>query len=332
MHFRSMRGSLMALSATVLGGAACFPAAAQEAYPSRPITMVVPFAPGGSSDVIARIVGEELGRAIGQRIVHENVAGAGGTVGLARVAQARPDGYTIVQGNAGTNASSYALYPDLKFKPSAFSPVALVARTTSLIALKKDAPIKSVAEFVDFARKNPGTIRLGHAGVGSNNYIICRSFLAAVGNVDVTLVSYRGGGPALNDAIGGHIDGVCDSASSAAPSIQGGQVKGLVLASQKRLPSLPDMPTSAEAGIPEFDSGGWNAIFAPAGTPPEIVAVLNKAARQALTGDLVKTRYPELGVFVPDEKELTPEFLEKHVATEIAKHTKLLAPTPGEKK
>ncbi len=313
------------IAATTLAAATPLPALAQDAYPSRPVTMIVPFAPGGSSDVIARIVGEELSRALGQRIVHENVAGAGGTLGLARVAAATPDGYTIVQGNAGTNASSYALYPDLKFKPSAFTPVAMVAKTTSLIALRKDFPAKTVAEFLDYAKKNPNAVRLGHAGVGSNNYIICRSFLGAAGSIEVTLVSYRGGGPALNDAIGGHIDGVCDSASSAAPSIQGGQVKGLVLASDKRLPSLPDVPTAAEAGVPEFQPGGWNAIFAPAGTPKEIVAALNKAVRKALTGELIASRYPDLGVFVPSDKELAPEFLQSHVDIEIEKHRKLLA-------
>lgn len=320
-----MRSRSALIAATVLAAAASLPAFAQDAFPSRPVTMIVPFAPGGSSDVIARIVGEELSRVLGQRIVHENVAGAGGSLGLARAAAAAPDGYTIVQGNAGTNASSYSLYPDLKFKPSAFAPVAMVAKTTSLIALRKDFPAKTVAEFLDYARKNPSAVRLGHAGVGSNNYIICRSFLAAAGNIDVTLVSYRGGGPALNDAIGGHIDGVCDSASSAAPSIQGGQVKGLVLASDKRLPSLPNMPTAAEASVPEFQAGGWNAIFAPAGTPPEIITVLNKAARKALTGDMTASRFPDLGVFVPSDQELSPEFLKAHVDIEIEKHRKLLA-------
>jgi tripartite-type tricarboxylate transporter receptor subunit TctC len=317
------------IAATALAAAVSLPAHApanaQDAFPSRPVTMIVPFAPGGSSDVIARIVGEELSRALGQRIVHENVAGAGGTLGLARVAAATPDGYTIVQGNAGTNASSYALYPDLKFKPSAFMPVAMVAKTTSLIALRKDFPAKTLAEFLDYAKKNPSAVRLGHAGVGSNNYIICRSFLGAAGNIDVTLVSYRGGGPALNDAIGGHIDGVCDSASSAAPSIQGGQVKGLVLASESRLASLPDVPTAAEAGVPEFQAGGWNAIFAPAGTPADVIAALNKAVRKALTGELISGRYPGLGVFVPTDAEQSPEFLQKHVDIEIEKHRKLLA-------
>ena len=311
--------SIIAAMLLGLGSAA----RADEPFPSRPITMIVPFAAGGSSDVIARIVGEELGRVLGQRIVHENVAGAGGTVGLARLAAAKPDGYTIAQGNAGTNASTYTLYPDLKYKPDAFATIAMVARTSSLIALKKDFPAKSVAEFQAYAKANPGAVRLGHAGVGSNNYIICRSFIQAA-QVEVTLVSYRGGSPALNDAIGGHIDGVCDSASSASPAIQGGQVRGLVLAAQSRLATLPDIPTAAQAGIPEFQAGGWNALFAPAGTPAPLIQALNTAARKALTADLIKARYGDLGAAVPAEPELSPQFLQQHVTLEIEKHRKLL--------
>lgn len=302
-----------------LGGAA----RADEPFPSRPITMIVPFAAGGSSDVIARIVGEELGKVLGQRIVHENVAGAGGTVGLARLAAAKPDGYTIAQGNAGTNASTYSLYPDLKYKPDAFAPIAMVARTSSLIALKKDFPAKTMAEFQAYAKANPGAVRLGHAGVGSNNYIICRSFIQAA-KVEVTLVSYRGGSPALNDAMGGHIDGVCDSASSATPALISGHVRGLVLAAPARLPTLPDLPTATEAGVPEFQAGGWNALFAPAATPAPLIDALNAAARKAIASDIIKSRYGDLGVFIPTDAELTPKFLAAHVADEIEKHRKLL--------
>lgn len=296
---------------------------AQETFPSRPITMIVPFAPGGSSDVIARIVGEELGRVLGSRIVHENMAGAGGGVGMSRAASAKPDGYTIVQGNAGTNASAYALHADLKYKPEAFEPVVLVAKTSSLVALRRDFPAKSFADFVAYARQNPGAVRLGHSGVGSNNYVICRSFLKATG-LEVTLVGYRGGALALNDAIGGHIDGVCDSASSATAAILGGQVRGLVLAASERLASLPDLPHAGEVGVPEFQAGGWNAIFAPKGTPTEIVTVLNKAVGTALASDLVKSRFAELGVSVPSAQELSSAHLGAFVSAEIAKHRELL--------
>ena len=223
------------------------PAMAQDGYPDKPITMIVPFAAGGSSDVIARLVGDEMGRVLGQRIVMENMAGAGGATALTRAAKADPDGYTIVIGNSGTNAASYSIYPDLKYTQADFAPIGLVAKTSPMIALKLDFPAKNLMEFVDYAKKNPGKVSLGHAGVGSSNYLICRNFIKAAG-VEVALVSYRGAGPALNDLMGGQIDGVCDAATSLSGAVQGAKVKALVVATPSRLDSLPDVPTSARPG------------------------------------------------------------------------------------
>jgi tripartite-type tricarboxylate transporter receptor subunit TctC len=303
--------------------AAMLPARAQETYPSKSITMIVPFAAGGASDVVARVVGDEMMRNLGQTIIYENIAGAGGTIALARAAAARPDGYTIAIGNAGTNAASYTLFPEIKFAPDAFIPIGLLARTSAIIALRKDFPAKSIAEFLDVAKKDPKAVRLGHAGVGSSNYLICLSFLSAI-NLDLTLVGYRGGGPALNDAIGGHIDGVCDAAPSVASSIQGGQVKGLVLASAARMPQIPDVPTATEAGVPGFTAGGWNALFAPKGTPDAIVAKLNASIRAALATDQIKKRFEDLSSTMPRDEELSPQFLGEHVPREIEKYKKLL--------
>ncbi len=215
----------------VAGGlllAAAMPATAQD-YPSKSITMIVPFAAGGSSDVIARLVGDEMGRVLGQRIIMENMGGAGGATALSRAAKAEPDGYTIVIGNSGTNAASYTIYPDLKYTNADFAPVGLVAKTSPMIALKLDFPAKTLAEFVAYAKANPGKVSLGHAGVGSSNYLICRNFIKAAG-VDVALVSYRGAGPALNDLMGGQIDGVCDAATSLSGAVQGEKVRALVVA------------------------------------------------------------------------------------------------------
>ncbi len=198
-------------------------------YPSKPITMIVPFAAGGSSDVIARLVGDEMGRVLGQRIVMENMGGAGGATALSRASRAEPDGYTIVIGNSGTNAASYTIYPELKYTNADFAPVGLVAKTSPMIALKLDFPAKTLTEFVAYAKANPGKVSLGHAGVGSSNYLICRNFIKAAG-VDVALVSYRGAGPALNDLMGGQIDGVCDAATSLSGAIQGEKVRALVVA------------------------------------------------------------------------------------------------------
>jgi tripartite-type tricarboxylate transporter receptor subunit TctC len=253
----------------MLAAAACAitgMAQAQPAYPSKPITLIVPFAAGGTSDVIARLAADEMGRGLDQRFVLENVGGAGGSIGLTRAARAAPDGYTLAIGNTGTNAAVYWTTENVQFTPDAFTPIGLIAKTSPVIALRKDFPAKSVADFIDYAKKNPGKISLGHAGVGSSNYLICISFIKAA-SIDVSLISYRGAAPALNDAMGGHVDGVCDAATSVASAINGNEVKGLVVSSHARLKNLPDVPAAAEAGVPAFQAEGWNALFAPKGTP-----------------------------------------------------------------
>jgi tripartite-type tricarboxylate transporter receptor subunit TctC len=293
-------------------------------YPKRAITMIVPFAAGGTSDVIARVVAEQMSAALGQPIVIENVAGAGGSTALTRASRAEPDGYTIAIGNAGTSAAAYTIYPKLAFTPESFVPIAMVAKTFGIIALRKDFPAKDLKEFIDYARKNPGKINLGHAGVGSSNYLICKSFVQAAG-IDATLVGYRGAPPALTDAVGGQIDGVCDAAASVSQSINEKLVKGIVVGSNVRLGTLPDVPTSAEAGLPEFEAQGWNGLFAPKGTSPAVVAKLNAAARTAVESDAVKKRFADLSTVAPDANEHAPEVLQQLVARDVEKYRKLLA-------
>ena len=302
---------------------ACSGAALGQDYPKRPITMIVPFTAGGTSDVIARTVAEQMGAMLGQPIVIENVAGAGGSTALARAARAEPDGYTIAIGNAGTNAAAYTIYPMLPFKPDAFVPIAMVAKTFGIVALRKDFPAKNLREFIAYAKNNPGKINLGHAGVGSSNFLICKSFVQAAG-IEVTLVGYRGAAPALTDAIGGQIDGVCDAAASVSQAIDDKLVRGLVVGSTVRLATLPDLPTSAEAGLPEFEAQGWNGLFAPKGTPPEIVAKLNATARAAVESDPVKKRFADLSTVAPDANEHTPEVLQQLVTRDVEKYRKLL--------
>ena len=292
-------------------------------YPSRPITMIVPFAAGGTSDVIARTVAEQMTVALGQPVVIENVGGAGGSIALTRAARAAPDGYTIAIGNAGTSAAAYTIYPNLAFTPDSFAPIAMVAKTFGIVALRKDFPAKNMQEFLTYAKSNPGKINLGHAGVGSSNFLICKSFVQAAG-IDVTLVGYRGAAPALTDAIGGQIDGVCDAAASAAQSIIEKLVKGLVVGSTVRLTTLPDLPTSAEAGLAEFEAQGWNGLFAPKGTPGEIIAKLNTAAKTAVESDAVKKRFADLSTVAPDANEHTPDVLQKLVTRDVEKYKKLL--------
>jgi tripartite-type tricarboxylate transporter receptor subunit TctC len=292
-------------------------------FPKRPITMIVPFAAGGTSDVIARTVADQMSVALGQTVVIENVAGAGGSTALARAARADADGYTIAIGNAGTSAAAYTIYPKLPFTPDSFAPIAMVAKTFGIVALRKDFPAGNVQEFIAYAKKNPGKINLGHAGVGSSNFLICKSFVQAAG-IDVTLVGYRGAAPALTDAIGGQIDGVCDAAASVSQAINEKLVRGLVVGSTVRLASLPDLSTSPEAGLPEFEAQGWNGLFAPKGTPPEIIAKLNTAARTAVETDAVKKRFAELSTVAPDANEHSSEVLAQLVTRDVEKYRKLL--------
>jgi len=301
-----------------LGG----PAAAQD-YPTRPITLIVPFAAGGSSDVNARLIAERMSQQLGQPIVIENIGGAGGAVALARVAQAAPDGYTIVQGNSGTNTAVYLFTPDVKFAPSDFAAIGMFNKSSAVVAIRKNFPAQTLAQFIAHAKQNPGLLNIGHSGVGSQNYLFCKAFIQAAG-IDVTLVGYRGGGPALNDLIGGQIDGLCDSSASVTPAIQSGLVRGIALASKTRLPHLPDLPTAAEAGLPQFEISGWYALFAPKGTPAAIIDKLNGAMRAAVASREYQKRLDDLGSSPAEEAEMAPAFLAKFVPQEIEKFRKML--------
>jgi tripartite-type tricarboxylate transporter receptor subunit TctC len=308
-----------------LAMAGLFAVSAQaQSFPSRQITMIVPFAAGGTSDIIARIAADEMGQILNQRIIIENIGGAGGSTALTRAAAAAPDGYTVVIGNAGTNAATYSIHKDLKFNTDSFKPVGMIAKTLPVIAIKTAFPAKDVKGFLDYAKANPGKITLGHAGVGSSNFLICKLFLQAA-NVNIELIGYRGAGPALNDAIGGHVDGVCDAATSVAGSINSGKIHGLVMAGRRRADVLPQVPTAAEAGLPAFTNEGWNAIFVPAGTPDSVINVLNGALRKALQSEKVTKRLTELASFPASGDELNPSYIKTFVEQEVAKYRALLS-------
>ena len=302
------------------------PALAADDYPKHPVTMIIPFAPGGASDVIGRIAAEQMSQALGQRIVTENASGAGGAIALAKAARSAPDGYTIAIGNSGTNAASYSITPDLQYKADDFVPIGLIAKTLPVIAIKKDFPAATLKEFIDYAKKNPGRVKMGHAGVGSSNFLICKALIAAAG-IELNLVSYRGGAPALSDLMGGQIDGVCDNAASVSGAIQSGRVRGIVISSATRLRTLPEVPTSAEAGLPEFQQQGWNGLFAPKGTPEAAIAKLNAALRTAVASEALQKKMEELGAVPASGDELTPQYVARLVPTEIEKFRKLLADT-----
>jgi tripartite-type tricarboxylate transporter receptor subunit TctC len=303
--------------------AAIATSAAADEYPNRPITLIVPFAAGGSSDVNARLIAEQMSQSLGQRIVIENIGGAGGTLALARVAQAAPDGYTLVQGNSGTNTTVYLFYPEVKFTPADFNPIGMFTKSSAAVAIRKDFPSRNLAEFIAYAKQHPGKVNVGHSGVGSQNYLFCKAFIHAA-NIDVTLVGYRGGGPALNDLIGGQIDALCDSTASVTPSIQGGLVRGIALGSKTRLPHLPEVPTAIEAGLPQFEISGWYALFAPKGTPAPIIARLNAALRAAVANPDYRKRLDDLGSSPADDEEMSPDYMVKFVPREIEKFRALL--------
>jgi tripartite-type tricarboxylate transporter receptor subunit TctC len=297
---------------------------ALAAYPDRPITMIVPFAAGGPTDVIARIVAEPMSRTLGRQVVIENVSGAGGTTGITRAARAAPDGYTIMMGHMGTHGAAPAVYPGLRYDPTRdFAPVGLAAGTPILVVARKDFPAKDLKEFVSYVKANADDLNEAHAGVGSVSFTTC-SFLSSLLGVKPTRVAYRGTGPALNDLVASQVDYMCDQIVNLVPQIQAGTIKAYAVALPERSPALPGVPTTKEGGLPEFQVSAWNAIFAPKGTPPDVVKKLNAALVKALDDPTTRKRLLDLGADLSDEASRTPEGLQKHVEREVARWNRVL--------
>jgi tripartite-type tricarboxylate transporter receptor subunit TctC len=316
-----MRKTTMVLAAAL--GLAASGAQAQT-YPTRPVTMIVPFAAGGPTDVIARIVGDHMSRTLGQQIVIENVAGAGGTTGITRAAQAQPDGYTIMMGHMGTHGAAPALYPNLKYDPAKdFAPIGLAAGTPIVIVARKDFPAKDLKGLLDHMKANGDKVNMAHAGVGSVSHST-GIFFNSVIKAKPTLVAYRGTGPALNDLMGNTVDYMTDQIVNVAPQIQGGNIKAYAIATAERSPALPNVPTTKEAGLEGYEVSAWNAIFAPKGTPPEIVKKLNDALVKSLNDENTKKRLLDLGGVIPTVAERSPEALQKLVESEVARWTPVL--------
>jgi tripartite-type tricarboxylate transporter receptor subunit TctC len=295
-----------------------------QGYPTRPITMIVPFAAGGPTDVIARIVTDHMSRTLGQQIVIENVAGAGGTTGITRAAQSQPDGYTIMMGHMGTHGAAPALYPNLKYDPTKdFAPIGLAAGTPIVIVAKKDFPANDLKSFLDYLKANAEKVNMAHAGVGSVSHST-GIFFNSVVKVKPTMVAYRGTGPALNDLMGNTVDFMTDQIVNVAPQIQGGNIKAFAIATPERSPVLPNVPTTKEAGLEGYEVSAWNAAFAPKGTPPEVVKKLSDALIKSLEDENTKKRLLELGGVIPSATERTPEALQKLVESEVARWTPVL--------
>ena len=297
------------------------PAAAQ--YPDKPITIVVPFAAGGPTDVVARLLGDHMSRTLGQTIIVENVGGAGGTIGMTRAAQANPDGYTIAVGNTGTQSAAPALYPNLKYDPAkSFAQIGITNFTPQAIVAKKSTQASGLKEFIDYLKANSEKLTYGHAGVGSIAHVSGLLFNAQFG-LKPTLVPYRGTGPALQALVAGQLDYMIDQSLNVIPQVKAGTIKVYAIAAPERLSSLPDAPTTSEAGV-DFVFRAWNAMVAPKGTPKEIVGRLADALSKALDDPNVQARYNELGSSVPTANERGPAGLQKLVETEIARITPVI--------
>jgi tripartite-type tricarboxylate transporter receptor subunit TctC len=313
-----------ALLAGVFVAVATISLAHAQDYPTRNITMIVPFAAGGPTDVIARIVTGHMQQTLGQPIIIENVVGAGGTTASARAAKAAPDGYTLETGHMGTHAASVPLYPNLAYHPEKdFEPVGLLAGTPILILARKDFPPTNLKEFITYVKANADKVNAAHAGIGSVSYTSCQ-LLNSVLDIKPTGIPFNGTGPAMNALVGGQVDYMCDQIVNAVPQVKGGTIKAYAIATPERNPSLPDVPTTTEAGLPAFQAQAWNAIFAPKGTPAPIVAKLNAAIGKALDDPEVQKRLLDLGSVIPKGPERTPESLAALVKSEIAKWTPVL--------
>jgi tripartite-type tricarboxylate transporter receptor subunit TctC len=297
------------------------PAAAQ--YPNKPITVIVPFAAGGPTDVVTRLVGEHMSRTLGQPVIVENIGGAGGTIGMTRAVQAKPDGYTIAVGNMGTQSAAPALYPSLKYDPAAsFAQIGIVNYTPQAIVAKKSMTAGSLKEFIDYLKVNHAKLTYGHAGVGSISHVAGLVFNARFG-FKPTLVPYRGTGPAIQDLVGGQLDYMVDQSLNVIPQIKAGTIKVYGIAAPERLASLPDVPTAREAGD-DFIFSAWNAMVAPKGTPPEIVGKLADALSKALDDPAVQSRYVELGSSAPKGADRGSAGLQKLVESEVARITPVI--------
>jgi tripartite-type tricarboxylate transporter receptor subunit TctC len=308
------------LAAVAACGFAAVPFGAMaQAYPTKPITVVVPFSAGGPTDALARILCQRMSEALGQQMIVENVGGAGGTIGVVKVARAAPDGYTLSFTHMGTLAVNIALYKSLPYDSQKdFEPVGLGGTNPMVLVTKKDLPAKTFAEFLAYVKANEKKVQYGMAGIGAASHL-GGLMLNSMMKVDVLEIPYKGTGPALNDLVSGQFDYMVDQAVNVLPQIQSGNINALGVSTLKRLPQLPNVPTIDEAGLKGYEVTIWNGFFAPKGTPKEIVAKLNQALVTAVNDEKVRVRLTELAVELPTAQEVTPEALRDQLKASIDK-------------
>jgi tripartite-type tricarboxylate transporter receptor subunit TctC len=286
-------------------------------WPTRPVTLVVPYAAGGPVDTIARIMAARLSEVLGQQVIVENIGGAGGMTGSARVAKATPDGYTALLSGSATLAINQTLYKRPLYNAVAdFEHVALFSDSARVLIARKDLPASTLPEFVAYAKANQAKMQYGSAGAGSGTHV-CAILLDQAMGTKITHVPYRGAGPAMQDLLGGRIDYICEQISTALPQIQGNSVKAIVTLGLDRAPGLEHLPTAQEQGLAGLDCGSWGSFSLPKGTPAAIVQRLAKASNDAVETPAVRERFKSIGVTIPAPERRTPDYLTKFVASEI---------------
>jgi len=321
-HRRTSSRTLLMGALALLGSSAAIAAD----YPDRNITLVVPFAPGGTTDIVARLVGEHMGKTLARPLIVENDAGAGGTVASRRVAQAPADGYTLMIGTLGTHGAGPSQYPNLKYDPRRdFTPIGQTSGMPFVLVTRKDFPTNNLKEFVEYVQRNQDKVSEAHAGVGSEIHAACTLLQSIIGT-KTARVAYRGGAPAINDVVAGQVDFACTVLATVAPQVLAGNVKALAVTSRERVDVLKDIPTTTEAGLPAFQATTWTAMFGPKDLPEVIQSKLIDALTKALDDPATRKRLTDLGGQIPDSAHRTPQALQSLVESEVARWAPVLKP------
>ncbi len=328
-----MRGRLAVLvffSLLLAAGVECLWAAETHSaadYPNRAITIIVPWSAGGPTDTVSRIVASHMSATLKQKVLVENVVGGGGLNALLRAKRAAPDGYTILTGNTGTHAAAVALFPRLAYDPRTdFEPIGVVTSAPVVILSRNNLPPRDLKEFIAYLKANASQLDEAHGGIGSIPFIACLVFNHMLG-AKPRLVAYDGAAPALQALVRGRVDYMCDQIVNSADEVRAGKVKAYAIAAPERSPALPDVPTTKEAGLPEYQVSGWHAMFAPRGVPKDIVQKLNHALASALDDETVRSRLLDMGANIPDREQRTPQALAHLVKTEIDRWAPIISET-----
>ena len=298
-------------------------AAAQNEFPSKPITLLVPFPPAGSTDVLGRILAQAMGRHLQQTVLIENTGGAGGTIGAAKVARAQPDGYTVLFHNMA-QASAPALYAKLPYDPvSDFETIGMVAEVPMILVARKNFPADSLQGIMSFAKANPDKLNFANAGIGATSHL-CEVLLKSATGAKWTTIPYKGTGPALNDMLGAQVDLICDQPASTLGHIKAGNLKPIAVATSSRLKALPEVSTFAESGLAGFELAVWHGLYAPKGTPRVVVEKLAAALRLALRDPALVQRYQEMSALISSQEQATPDALRTYLKADVDRWKKVL--------